>query len=231
MNRFEMHAHTSECDKYARLGGAELVRLYDEAGYRGMVITDHYFSLFYEWFAEELADADHRRIIERYLRGYYAARNEAEKRNFTVLCGAEVRFDHTINDFLVYGLEEEDLFRLPLLNRLRNVEELVEILPDHAVVVQAHPFRDNMTVMSPTSLFGIEVYNGGTDAFRNQMARMYAEHYGKAMTSGSDIHHIKALASGGIATAREITCAGDLVAVLRSGAYSLIADGREERIR
>ena len=222
MNRFEMHAHTSECDKYAGLSGAELVRSYDEAGYRGIVITDHYFSLFYDWFADELAEADHRRIIERYLRGYYAARNEAEKRNFTVLCGAEVRFDHTINDFLVYGLEEEDLFRLPLLNRLRNVEELVETLPDHAVVVQAHPFRDNMTVMSPTALFGIEVHNGGTDPFRNQMARMYAEHYGKAMTSGSDIHHIKALASGGIETARDITCARDLVDVLRCGDYSLI---------
>ena len=222
MNRFELHAHTSECDLYAHLGGAELVRLYDEAGYRGMVITDHYFSLFYDWFADELAEADHRRIIERYLRGYYAARNEAEKRNFTVLCGAEVRFDHTINDFLVYGLEEEDLFRLPLLNRLHNVEELVEVLPDDAVVVQAHPFRDKMTVMSPTALFGIEVYNGGTDPFRNQMARLYAEHYGKAMTSGSDIHHIKALARGGIATAREISCAKDLVNVLRGGDYSLI---------
>ena len=222
MNRFEMHAHTSECDKYAHLGGAELVRLYDEAGYRGMVITDHYFSLFYDWFADELAEADHRRIIERYLRGYYAARNEAEKRNFTVLCGAEVRFDHTINDFLVYGLEEEDLFRLPLLNRLHNVEELVEVLPDDAIVVQAHPFRDKMTVMSPTALFGIEVYNGGTDPFRNQMARLYAEHYGKVMTSGSDIHHIKALARGGIATAREISCAKDLVNVLRGGDYSLI---------
>ena len=222
MNRFELHAHTSECDLYAHLGGAELVRLYDEAGYRGMVITDHYFSLFYDWFADELAEADHRRIIERYLRGYYAARNEAEKRNFTVLCGAEVRFDNTINDFLVYGLEEDDLFRLPLLNRLHNVEELVEVLPDDAVVVQAHPFRDKMTVMSPTALFGIEVYNGGTDPFRNQMARLYAEHYGKAMTSGSDIHHIKALARGGIATAREISCAKDLVNVLRGGDYSLI---------
>ena len=50
----------------------------------------------------------------------------------------------------------------------------------------------------------------------------YAEHYGKAMTSGSDIHHIKALARGGIATAREISCAKDLVNVLRDGDYSLI---------
>ena len=42
------------------------------------------------------------------------------------------------------------------------------------------------------------------------------------MTSGSDIHHIKALARGGIATERQIGCARDLVDVLRSGDYSLI---------
>ena len=222
MNKFELHAHTSECDKYAHLSGAELVRAYSEAGYRGMVITDHYFSLFYEWWRDELCLDDHQKIMHRYLQGYYAARNEAEKRGFTVLCGAEVRFDHTINDFLVYGLEEQDFYRLPLLNRLKNVEELVEALPPHAVVVQAHPFRDKMTVMSPDALFGIEVHNGGTDPFRNEMARLYAEHYGKAMTSGSDIHHIKALARGGIATERQIGCARDLVDVLRSGDYMLI---------
>ena len=226
MNKFELHAHTSECDKYAHLSGAELVRAYSEAGYRGMVITDHYFSLFYEWWRDELCPDDHQQIMHRYLQGYYAARNEAEKRGFTVLCGAEVRFDHTINDFLVYGLEEQDFYRLPLLNRLKNVEELVEVLPSHAVVVQAHPFRDKMTVMSPDALFGIEVHNGGTDPFRNEMARLYAEHYGKAMTSGSDIHHIKALARGGIATERQIGCARDLVDVLSSGDYTLIT-GKE----
>ena len=46
MKKYEMHAHTAECDLVATLGGAELVRLYSEAGYSGMVITDHYFSLF-----------------------------------------------------------------------------------------------------------------------------------------------------------------------------------------
>lgn len=40
MNKFEMHAHTSECDKCACLN-----------------------------------DAEHKKIIDRYLKGYYAARN------------------------------------------------------------------------------------------------------------------------------------------------------------
>jgi histidinol phosphatase-like PHP family hydrolase len=48
MFRYELHAHTSECDLAAHAGGAALVRRYYEAGYDGMVITDHYFSIFYQ---------------------------------------------------------------------------------------------------------------------------------------------------------------------------------------
>ena len=199
-----------------------MVKFYTEAGYSGMVITDHYFSLFYEWFKSEFCPSDHTSIIERYLRGYHAARNEAEKTGFTLLCGAEVRLDNTPNDYLIYGLEEGDLYALPLLNRLKSIGELLSALPSHAVVVQAHPFRDHMTVLSPTDLFGIEVYNGRTDPYRNQMARDYAAHYGKVMTSGSDFHKMKDLARGGISTERSIQSSRDLVEVLKSGDYSLI---------
>ena len=225
MYKFELHAHTSECDKVAKVGGAEIVKLYSDAGYSGIVITDHYFSLFFEWFKDELCLSDHKKIIDRYLKGYYAARNEGEKTGFSVICGAEVRFDNTVNDYLVYGLEERDFYELPLLNRLKNIGELVEVLPDNAVVVQAHPFRDNMTVCSPTPLFGIEGYNGCTDGFRNEMAKNYANHYQKAITSGSDFHNAGHLAKGGITTKKKILTPKDLIDVLRSGEYSLIENG------
>ena len=77
-------------------------------------------------------------------------------------------------------------------------------MPDYALVVQAHPFRDKMTVIDPTPIFGIEVYNGGTDNFRNEMAKIYAEHYGKAMTSGSDCHGDSAVGKGGIITKEKL---------------------------
>lgn len=224
MNKYELHAHTAECDRVAQHSGAEMVRLYADAGYSGMVITDHYFSLFYEWFKDEFCPSDHKSIIDRYLRGYHSARNEAERIGFSLLCGAEVRFDNTPNDYLIYGLEEDDLYTLPLLNRLKNLRELLAVLPDHAVVVQAHPFRDNMTVVSPDLLFGVEAHNGRTSPFRNKMARDYAEHYGKVMTSGSDFHKMKDLAKGGIATPRTVTCSAELVELLKSGDYSLIGE-------
>ena len=224
MPLFELHAHTSECDLAAHASGAELVRLYHAAGYSGMVITDHYFATFYKWFADELAGKSHRAVMERRLKGYYEARNEGEKLGFTVLPGAEVRFDRSpygINDFLIYGCDEEFFLTAPRLNELTSLAELNAILPENACVVLAHPFRVNMTVIDPTPLFGIEAHNGLTEPYRNRMAEEYATHFGKPMTSGSDCHHPDHAARGGIETPQIIRTPRDLTDVLWSGNYTL----------
>lgn len=223
MGKFELHVHTAENDLVAQVGGAGIVKLYKELGYDGLVITDHYFAMFYDWFKDELEGCDHKGIIDRWLKGYRAAKEEGDKCDFTVLLGAEVRFDGPmINDYLVYGIDEEFLYKAPLLNRLNDLEELLEILPENALVVQAHPFRDNMTVKPPENLFGIEVYNGGTRELRNKLAKNFAEYYNKPMTSGSDFHEVGALGKGGIITENKIRSMEELVSVLKSGKYSII---------
>ena len=222
MYKYDLHIHTSECDKVALTDAAEIVRLYKDIGYDGIVITDHYFSLFFEWFGNEIDENNQKSIIERYLKGYYNAKNEAEKIGFKVFCGAEVRFDGTINDYLVYGLCEKDFYNLPLLNRLKNAQELVSALPDYAVIVQAHPFRDNMTVQSPVCIDGIEGYNGCTEKIRNDLARQFASHYNKIITSGSDFHGPDQLAKGGIATYAEIKTSHDLADILKNGNFELV---------
>jgi hypothetical protein len=84
-----------------------------------------------------------------------------------------------------------------------------------------------MVVETPRrGLFGMEVFNGGTEPLRNGFAHQFAAYYGLAMTSGSDIHDMTRLATGGICTPRRIRTPEDLVAVLRSGAYTLIENGQ-----
>jgi hypothetical protein len=46
------------------------------------------------------------------------------------------------------------------------------------------------------------------------------------MTSGSDIHDMTRLATGGICTPHRIRTPEDLVAVLRSGEYTRIENGQ-----
>ena len=223
MYRYELHAHTSECDRDAHLSARELVHLYQDAGYDGMVITDHYIERFYTlWFPEDVRGLSHEQQVERWLRGYRTARDEGEKIGFTVLPGVEVRFDGRPNDYLLYGLHEAFFAAVPRLNELGGVQQLLSVLPEGVCAVHAHPFRDGMEVADPRGLFGMEVFNGGTDSFRNDMARRYAEHYGLAMTSGSDIHDLTRLAMGGIETEKRIRTPEDLIRVLRSGSYRLI---------
>jgi predicted metal-dependent phosphoesterase TrpH len=162
--------------------------------------------------------------MARRLKGYYEARNEGEKLGFTVLPGAEVRFNKSpygINDFLVYGCDEEFFLTAPRLNELTSLDELKAILPENACVVLAHPFRVKMTVMDPTPLFGIEAHNGLTESYRNAMAEDYAAHFGKAVTSGSDCHHPTHACKGGIETPHVIRTPRDLTDVLKSGDYTL----------
>ena len=220
--KIETHLHTAECDIFAHVKAKDAVKMYKNAGYDCIVVTDHYFSLFFDWFRDELSGMTHEKIMQRWLRGYYNAKEEGEKIDVTVLPGAEVRFDGTINDYLVYGIDEDFLLHAPRLNNLANVSELISVLPNDACVFQTHPFRNKMTVEDPSPLFGIEVRNGGTDAFRNDMARIFAEHYGKAMLSGSDFHKEQHLARGGIECNRQIKTPTDLSALLRSGDYTLI---------
>ena len=221
--KYELHAHTSECDPYARLSACELVHLYKNVGYDGMVITDHYMELFYtHWFSDELEGLTHEQQIARWLKGFRTAKEEGRKIGFTVLAGAEVRFNGYPNDYLIYGLQEDFFYTAPRLNELKNVQELLAVLPPDVCVVQAHPFRDDMVVANPEGLFGLEVYNGGTEKFRNDIARQFACHYNLAMTSGSDVHGMERLAKGGIMTPMKIETPKDLLAVLRNGVYSLI---------
>jgi predicted metal-dependent phosphoesterase TrpH len=223
MGKFEMHVHTAECDICAHVAAKDIVRMYHEKGYSGLVITDHYFAMSFDWFRDDLTEGTHREFIDRWLRGYREAKKEGDKIGMTVLLGAEVRLDGpNINDYLIYGIDEDFLFRAPYLNRLGSLQELIATLPENACVVQAHPFRDNMTVQNPNLLFGIEVNNGGTEPFRNDLAKTFAIHYKKPMLSGSDFHCADHLARGGIRTDADIQSIQDLVRVRRSGNYELI---------
>lgn len=221
--KYELHSHTHECDRDAKMSASELVYAYKDAGYSGIVITDHYIERFYtRWFPEDVKGLSHQQQVHRWLRGYYTAKEVGDKVDFTVLPGAEVRLDNGPNDYLLYGLHADFFYTVPRLNECASLQELLSLMPENACVVQAHPFRDDMVVQTPKGLFGIEVFNGGTEPFRNEMARLFALHYNLPMTSGSDIHGLSRLAKGGIMTDRPIRTPEDLSAVLRSGEYSLI---------
>jgi hypothetical protein len=95
------------------------------------------------------------------------------------------------------------------------------------LLVQAHPFRDDIELAPLEDIDGIEVYNGCQDEIsRNDKALEYGKSTNKILTSGSDFHTLNDLAQGGIMTKVEIKGIKQLVEILKNREYKLIQDGR-----
>ncbi len=215
----ELHAHTSDVSRCAKMSPEEVAEQYIAAGYSTVVVTNHYA----EYIFDGRGPWEER--IEAYLGGIRRMRAYVGDR-LTVLSGAEVRCYQNHNDYLLFGATEEFLIENPNLHRL-SAKQLSRLARENDVIfVQAHPFRTGMTVMDTKLLDGIEVFNGTphTDS-RNHFADEWAKRFGLLRTSGSDFHGGRYIITGGILTDVPITDLAQLKAVLRSGDYSLICEG------
>lgn len=215
--KYEMHCHTGCVSRCGRVQPEEIVKLYIEKGYDGIVVTDHYSPMTFpvRHVACPQKEADF------YLSGYRRMRAAAPP-GFTVLLGMELRHYGTANDYLIYGVEEEFLYRsgnLLALNE-RRVKRLCE--ENGYLVYEAHPFRPGRTRINPKYIDGVEVYNGKTKEDQNRQALHWAQRCGKLMISGSDFHSPRELARGGILTERAIYNNADLLTVLKESDFRLI---------
>ena len=221
----ELHAHTSGISRCAQMTPAETADLYIAAGYASIVLTNHYVA--YNFTDERTWEES----IERYLAPIYEMREYA-KGKLNVLAGAEIHNFQNSNDYLIYGIDEEFLRTHKNLHLLKVSEISAIVRESGALMVQAHPFRNAMTIVNPTLLDGMEVFNGTpTPAHeaRLDVANLWAKRYGLIRTSGSDFHgHIypdSPVAAGGILTDEPITTPEQLLHTLRSGCYDLVCEG------
>lgn len=214
MNRYkyDTHVHTSEVSGCGKVGAKDMVRLYSDAGYSGVVVTDHY----YKGFFEGLRDKNWSDKVDRYLEGYYNALNEGTRLGFKIIPGMEITFTENMNDYLVYGIDEKFLKENKELYKLglKGFRKLVE--GRGILLFQAHPFRPGMTQGLLELLDGVEVYNGNPrHDSHNQLALDYARSSGLMMMSGSDFHQRQDLARGGIIVDEEIGSSSQLVDIIR----------------
>ena len=216
----ELHAHTSEVSPCAHLTAAQVADRYLAAGYRTVVVTNHYCDYVMDRAGEDWEDR-----FRFYLSGYRAMRDYAGSR-LCVLPGLELRFTESANDYLVFGADEEFLYEHPNLH-LMTLKTFSGLAREHdLLLIQAHPLRNRMQVMQPALLDGYEVFNAhpGHDA-RNDLARLLCRKYGKIPTSGSDFHDDSSAIGGGLITAEPILSMEQLCEVLRSRSYILHCAG------
>lgn len=216
--RYELHAHTKNTSRCGQLDAEELVKKYKEAGYSGIVVTDHYSPMTFnipEFFNKKKA-------LEHFLQGYRKAK-QLETEDFTVLLGVELRFYATINDYLIYGVTEEMLYNLPFLLKLYIKRASKLFRKKGCIFVQAHPFRKLITRAKPEYLDGVEIFNAKATKEQNACSEKWAEEINAPIrTSGSDCHRVNGAALGGIITKEPIKSNEDLLRILKSGNYKLI---------
>ncbi len=218
---FEMHAHTSQTSTCGDAPAETVVETFRGLGYDGIVITDHMHTGTMKCVKNEPWEkkADH------FLEGYRAAK-KLETEDFSVLLGMELRFLENINDYLVYGFNEEFIYSHPNLDRIQCLEDFRPIADENGLIVfQAHPFRVGMTISDDELLDGVEIYNAhpGHES-NNDIARAWAEKYELRPTSGSDFHGKLGSHPGGLFFPERPACPRCLAKLLRENRYRLRTD-------
>lgn len=182
--RIELHAHSSPASGCSEVPADELVRVFHEAGYDAVAITNHLIAEVDRFGEKETA-------IERFKKDLYLAHETGEKLGIKVFDGAELRFHkHSDNDYLFYGFSFDELPDIyDYLNT--SLEKFVaEYKKEDSLLIQAHPFRNGMIRMNSDLLDAIEAFNVHQNHnSRVAVAAKYAAAEGKIMTVGSDYHH------------------------------------------
>ena len=219
MYKTETHLHVSEVSPCAKVCAADMVKLYHEAGYKTLIVSDH----FQQGYFATLGDISWEEKVDRFLTGYKAVKAAAEEVDMNVILSAEFRLCDSCNHYLLFGIDEAFLKSRPDVLDM-TIETFYPYVKEHGItVVQAHPYRDNCCKPTPGFADGFEVYNSNPrhENFTKESVEM-ARLCKKPMTAGSDTHRLEDIALSGVMTETELRTADDYVRALLRGELKMI---------
>lgn len=213
MFKFDTHVHTKEVSKCGKVPAEDLIAMYCEIGYSGLVITDHYYKRYFD----KLGDMSWDEKIDAYLSGFKKAAEYGKNNSFNVLLGLEIQFNEEKNEYLVYGIDEDFLRYNKELHNM-NIESFHALVKNKDVLIyHAHPYRSDLNNVSSSFIHGVEVYNGNINHdSHNDKAFSFAKDHDLKMISGSDFHRPEDLGRGGIIISENVSSIEDFVTVLKA---------------
>lgn len=187
MYRYETHLHTSPVSACARATVQECVLAYKEMGYDGIFITNHFLDGNIDYDVRHLP---YHELLDYYYNAYLEAKEIGDRVGIKVFFGVELSYLGT--DFLVYGLDIDWYREHPEIMRMPKREELIFMMSEGALVIQAHPFREAKYIdhirLYPRNVEGVEVINACRTEEENTIAEYYCRHYGLIPFAGTDNH-------------------------------------------
>lgn len=186
MYKYETHLHTFPVSRCAKATVGQSLEFYKKMGYDGVFITNH--------FIDGNINMDYSKPYEEKIHFYFSDYEKGleigKELGIQVFCGVELSYGGT--DFLVYGLDKKWFLAHPEIVSMKKSEELTLMMQSGALIIQAHPFREAFYIdhirLFPRNVHGVEIINGAQTEEMNQLAKIYAEHYGLIPFAGSDNH-------------------------------------------
>lgn len=186
--RAELHAHCSPASPCGDLPPQEVVRIFHEAGYAGLALTNH---LFPDLSQELLGEMNKEKYLRMYFDNYHAACEEGEKLGMKVWLGAELRWcAQGDSDYLIFGVDETMLWEIYDYLEADAETFVRDCKSEKSFFIQAHPVRGNCVPLRAELLDGVEVFN--MHPRHNNRPALAAQHYrnsGLRVTIGTDYHH------------------------------------------
>ena len=164
----ELHAHTKPASLCSEIVAEDMVKYLVEDGLHGVAITNHYTIDQFKFPYEEK-----QKNIERYLKDFHDVKEYAEGK-LSVCLGMEIRFAENGNDYLIYGINENDVEKAYAYLDKGFAEFYREFKNNKNIILQAHPFRNGMILADEKYIDGIEMFNfhSGHNS-RNSLAANY----------------------------------------------------------
>jgi len=211
--KIELHAHTSPVSSCSELSPKEIVFRLHEKGYHAVAITNHFHAG-----GPYMREKD---PVGAYLADYYAAKEAGDKLGMQVYLGAEFRFLENRNEYLVYGTDEPFLRETVHQFDWTYMQFYDAYHCEKRLILQAHPFRDDVVPMPAAYMDGMETFNMHPHHnSRIVLAAIYgAENRIPVVTVGTDLHHPEHVGICALRTKCLPSSGEDLVKLLRGQDY------------
>lgn len=220
MYAYETHVHTCECSLCAKASGSEQADFYKAKGYAGIIVTDHFFN----GNTAVPRDLPWNEKVERFMKGFEAAKSRGEEIGLDVFFGWEFGFNGA--DLLTYGLDKSWLLAHENVHEM-NVNDYCELVrADGGMIVHAHPFREDWYIeylrLFPRHTDAVEAFNACRKDFENDRALEYANAYGLKITSGSDNHTGVQARYGGVCVTKRFETVHDYIKAVKTESVKLL---------
>ena len=228
---YETHLHTSQGSGCGHNTGAEMARAAIDAGYAGIIVTDH------NWGGHCAVDRRKpwEQWVDEFTEGYRDAWEYGQEHGLDVFFGYEAGYDAV--DFLINGITPQWLRQHPEL-KSASIKKQYKLVHDAGgMVIHAHPFRLCSYIpkvrLFPDYVDGVEGFNAGHLIGKREdedipefdrKAVNYAREHNFPLTAGSDIHETS-LRGGGVAFKRRLTSGSDYCKAILDGEDYVLTNG------